>query len=135
MQITPWKLAIKYSYGVSYIYLAPGGGCEILFSPDLSVCVCLCLCVYLCVRPIFWYFISRLLEEISIWNWYRILIGLFSILEKIDLHRSKVKVTGTVHWFLKVQSVISQKLSHRKIVLIVMVIATIKEHVMRVQLV
>ena len=28
----------------------------------LSVCVCVCLCVW----PIFWYFISRLLEEISI---------------------------------------------------------------------
>ena len=61
--------------GNSY-YLAPGGGCEVLFSPGLSVClsVCVCVCVclsvclsvYLCVRPIFWYFISRLLEEISI---------------------------------------------------------------------
>ena len=40
----------------------------------LSVCVSVCLSVYLCVRPIFWYFISRLLEEISIWNLYRILI-------------------------------------------------------------
>ena len=51
-------------------YLAPrgggGGGCEVLFSPCLSVCVCLCLSVCLCVRPIFWYFISQLLEEISI---------------------------------------------------------------------
>ena len=29
-------------------YLAPGGGCEVLFSPGLSVClcVCVCLCVY-----------------------------------------------------------------------------------------
>ena len=34
----------------------------------LSVCVCVCVClsVCVCVRPIFWYFISRLLEEISI---------------------------------------------------------------------
>ena len=47
----------------------------------LSVClsVCVCVSVYLCVRPIFWYFISRLLAEISIWNLYRILIGLYSI--------------------------------------------------------
>ena len=67
----------------------------------LSVCVCVCLCV--CVRPIFWYFISRLLEDISIWNLYRILTGLNSI-NYIDLHRSKIKVTGTVHYFLKVQS-------------------------------
>ena len=50
-------------------YLAPGGGCEVLFSPGLSVCVsvCLCVCVCICVSgQIFWYFIARLLEEISI---------------------------------------------------------------------
>ena len=41
----------------------------------LSVCVCM----YLCVRPIFWYFISRLLEEISILNVYMIIIGLYWI--------------------------------------------------------
>ena len=56
--------------GYVHSYLAPGGGCEVLFSPGLSVClsvcVCVCLSVYLCVRPIFWYFMSRLLEEISI---------------------------------------------------------------------
>ena len=60
-------------------YLAPGGGCEVLSSPGLSVCLSVCVSVYLCVRPIFWYFIYRLLEEISIWNLYRILIGLYSI--------------------------------------------------------
>ena len=32
----------------------------------VSVCLCVCVSVCLCVRPIFWYFISRLLEEISI---------------------------------------------------------------------
>ena len=56
---------------------------SVCLSVCLSVCVCVCVCVclsvYLCVRPIFWYFISRLLEEISIWNLYRILIGLYSI--------------------------------------------------------
>ena len=54
---------------VLHYYLAPGGGCEVLFAPGLSVCVSVCLSVCvsdLCVRPIFWYFISRLLEEISI---------------------------------------------------------------------
>ena len=30
-------------------YLAPGGGCEVLFSPGLSVCVCVCVCLSLCV--------------------------------------------------------------------------------------
>ena len=40
----------------------------IVFTRSVCVCVCVsvCLCVYLCVRPIFWYFIARLLEEISI---------------------------------------------------------------------
>ena len=43
-------------------YLAPGGGCEVLFSPGLSVCVsvCVCLCVsgqYFCIL------FSRLLER------------------------------------------------------------------------
>ena len=60
-----------------------------------------------CKRPIhiFWYFISQLLVEISIWNSYRTLIGSLAIHWKnIDFHRSKVNVTGTVHCFLKVQS-------------------------------
>ena len=34
-----------------YCYLAPGGGCEVLFSPGLSVCVCVCLCVCVSVCP------------------------------------------------------------------------------------
>ena len=32
---------------VSISYLAPGGGCEVLFSPGLSVC--LSVCVSVCV--------------------------------------------------------------------------------------
>ena len=59
-----------------------------------------------CKRPIpvFWYFISQLLLEMSIWNSYRTLIGSLSIHWKKLTDRSKVKVTGTVHCFLKVQS-------------------------------
>ena len=30
-------------------YLAPGGGCEVLFSPGLSVCLSVCVCVCVCV--------------------------------------------------------------------------------------
>ena len=84
----------------------PEGVARYCFHPVcLSVCVCVCLCVCVCVRPIFWYFISRLLEEISIWNLCRIFIGWYSIHWKnIDLHRSMVKVTETVNCFLKVQS-------------------------------
>ena len=83
----------------------------VCLSVCLCVCVCACVracvraCVHVCVRPIFWYFISQVLEEISIWNLYRILIGLYSIhWTIIDLHMSKVKVTGTVQWFYVVQS-------------------------------
>ena len=53
--------------------------------------------------PIFWYFISRLLVEISkfIQDTYSVAIN---SQKQIDLHMSKVKVTGTAHCFLKVQS-------------------------------
>ena len=64
----------------------PEGVARYCFHPVcLCVCVCLFVCVRacvracLCVRPIICYFISRLLEEISILNLYRILIWLYSI--------------------------------------------------------
>ena len=88
-----------YYYNNSNIITSPPEG----VARYCFVCVCLCVCV--CVRPIVWYFISRLLEEISIWNLCRIFIGWYSIHWKnIDLHRSMVKVTETVYCFLKVQS-------------------------------
>ena len=78
----------------SLITSPPEGVARYCFHPVcLSVYVSVCLCV--CVRPIFLYFIYRLLEEILIWNFYRILIGLYS-----------QHFEGTV---------ISQKLSHRNI--------------------
>ena len=60
-----------------------------------------CLSVCLSVRPIFWYFISRLLEKDI--DLICIQDTCTQVTEKIDLHRSKVKVTVTVHCFLKVQ--------------------------------
>ena len=30
-------------------YLAPGEGCEVLFSPGLSVCLFVCACVRVCI--------------------------------------------------------------------------------------
>ena len=59
----------ELNFGV--ITSPPEGVARYCFHPVcLSVCVCVCLCVCVCVcvcvRPIFWYFISRLLEEISI---------------------------------------------------------------------
>ena len=96
--------ACQYRNIVDIITSPPEGVARYCFHPVcLCVCVCVCVSMYLCVRPIFWYFISRLLEEISIWNLCRIIIGLYWIHWK-KIHRSKVKVTGTVHCFLKVQS-------------------------------
>ena len=72
---------------IALITSPPGGGggvaryCfhPVFLSVCLCVCLCVCVCVCVCVRPIFWYFISRLLEEISISNLYRTLIGCDSI--------------------------------------------------------
>ena len=42
---------INIMTGLSTSYLAPGGGCEVLFLPGLSVCVSVCLsvCLSVCV--------------------------------------------------------------------------------------
>ena len=70
------------SIGVSKIHSLPRprrGLRGIVFTRSVCLSVCVCVCVCVCVRPIFWYFISRLLEEISISNLYRTLIGCDSI--------------------------------------------------------
>ena len=98
---------IHYDH-IVHIYLAPGGGCEVLFSPGLSVCLCVCLsvCVSVCPADILVFYFSAIRRDIDltfIQDTYRVMLD---SLKKIDLHVSKVKVTGTVHCFLKV--VISQ---------------------------
>ena len=42
---------MKVSALVKHCYLAPGGGCEVLFSPGLSVGLSVCVSDYLCVCP------------------------------------------------------------------------------------
>ena len=89
----------------------PEGAARYCFHPVcLSVCVSVCLSV--CPADILVFYFSAIRRDIDlkfIQDTYRVVLN---SLNKIDLHRSKVKVTGTVHCFLKV--VISQKLSHRK---------------------
>ena len=68
----------------------------------LSVCVCVCLCV--CPANILVFYFSAIRRDIDlkcIQDTDRVVLN---SLRKIDLHRSKVKVTRTVHYFLKVQS-------------------------------
>ena len=83
-----------------FYYLAPGGGCKVLFSPGL--CVCLCP-----ANILVFYFSDIKRYRSEIYTGY--LWGCTRFTNKIDLHR--VKVIGTVHCFLKVVL----KLSHRKI--------------------
>ena len=45
-------------------YLAPGGGCEVLFSPGLSVCVSVCLCV--CPANILVFYFSAIRRDIDL---------------------------------------------------------------------
>ena len=94
--------------------MCTGGGCEVLFSPGLSVCVSVCLsvclsvcvsvCVSVCPADILVFYFSAIRRDSDlkfIQDIYRVVLNSLKI---IDLHRSKVKVTGTVHCFLKVQS-------------------------------
>ena len=89
-------------------YLAPGGGCEVLFSPGLSVCLCVCVsvCVCVCVCPanILVFYFSAIRRDIDLKFMQDIYRVVLNTQKNIDPHRSKVKVTGTVHCFLKVQS-------------------------------
>ena len=86
---------------MSFITLPTEGVARYCFHP-VCLCVCVCVCVYLCVRPIFWYFISRLLRRYRSEIYTGYLYGCTQ-LTKINWP-SKVKVTGTVYCFLKVQS-------------------------------
>ena len=80
----------------------PEGIARYCFHPVcLSVCLCVCLCVCVCVCPaniLVFYFsaIRRDTDLKFIQDIYRVVLN---SLTKIDLHRSKVKITGTVHCF------------------------------------
>ena len=99
-----------FEHNVFTYYLAPVGGCEVLFSPGLSVClfVCLCVsmsvCVSVCPANILVFYLSAIRRDIHLKFTQGTYMVVLNSLKKIDLHRSKVKVTGTVHCFLKVQS-------------------------------
>ena len=72
-----------------HYYLAPGGGCDVLFSPCLSVCLSVCPANILLFNFLA---IWRDIDLKFIQDTYRVVLN---SLKKIDLHRSKV--TGMVH--------------------------------------
>ena len=70
----------------------------------MCVCLSVCVCVSVCPADILVFYFSAIRRDIYlkfIQDTYRVVLN---SLTNIDLHRSKVKVTGTVHCFLKVQS-------------------------------
>ena len=70
----------------------------------LCVCVTVCVCVSACPANILVFYFSAIRRDIDL-KFIQDIMGLYSIhWTKIDLHMSMVKVTGTVHCFLKVQS-------------------------------
>ena len=78
----------------------PEGVTRYCFHP---ACLCVCVCVSVCPANILVFYFSAIRRDIDlkcIQDTYRVVLNSL----KIDLHRSKVKVTGTVHCFLKVQS-------------------------------
>ena len=83
----------------------PEGVARYCFHPVcLSVCVCVCVCLCVCPADILVFYFSAIRRDIDlkfIQDTYRVRLN---SLKKIDLHRSKVKVTGAVHCLLKVQS-------------------------------
>ena len=68
----------------------------------MCVCVCVCLCV--CPANILVFYFSAIRRDIDLKFMQDIYRVVLNTQTNIDLHRSKVKVTGTVHCFLKVQS-------------------------------
>ena len=68
------------------------------------MCVCVSVCVCVCPANILVFYFSDIRRDIDlkcIQDTYGVVLN---SQKNIDLHRSKVNVTGTVHWFLKVQS-------------------------------
>ena len=64
----------------------------------------LSVCVSVCPANILVFYLSDIRRDIDLKCIQVTYIGLYSIHSKIDIYRSKVKVTGTVHCFLNVQS-------------------------------
>ena len=96
----------SYSYTVRddlsvFITSPPEGVARYCFHP-----VCLSVCVSVCVCPanILVFYISAIRRDIDlkfIQDTYRVVLN---SQKNIDLHMSKVMVTGTVHCFLNIQS-------------------------------
>ena len=68
----------------------------------LSICMSVCLCV--CPANILVFYFSAFRRDIDLKCMHDTNRDVLNSLKNIDFHRIKVKVTGTVHCFLKAQS-------------------------------
>ena len=71
----------------------------------MCVCVCVFVCLSVCPANILVFYFSAIRRDIDlkfIHGTYRVVLN--ALKKKNLTHRSMVKVTGTVHCFLKVQS-------------------------------
>ena len=85
-------------------YLAPGGGCEVLFSPGLSVC--LSVCVSVCPANMLVFYFSAIRRDID--------LKFIQDTYMVVLNSLRVKGQGHMEGILLFEStVISQKLSNR----------------------
>ena len=90
---------------IMYIYyLAPGGGCEVLFSPGLSVCVSVYVCISVCPANILIFYISATRRDIDltfIQDTYRVVLD---SLKKLTFIGQRSRSQGRYIAFVKVQS-------------------------------
>ena len=86
-----------------FITSPPEGVARYCFHP-VCVSVCLSVCVSVCPANILVFYFSAIRRDIDLKFIQDTYIVVLNSLKYIDLHRSKVKVTGTVSCFLKVQS-------------------------------
>ena len=59
-----FNVRLKMGDTITSYYLAPGGGCEVLFSPGLSVC--LSVCVSVCPANILVFYFSAIRRDIDL---------------------------------------------------------------------
>ena len=87
---------------IHYIVTSPPEGvASYCFHP---ICLSVCVCVCVCPADILVFYFSAIRRDIDlkfIQDTYRVVLNSLKI---FDLHRSKVKDTGTVHCFLNTQS-------------------------------
>ena len=86
----------KYFISIYSIYLAPGGGCEVLFSPGLSVCVSVCLCV--CPANILVFYGSKVKVTGTVYCFLKVVISQKLSHRKISIFFHRHLLGYSIRW-------------------------------------